>query len=156
MRTLIRLVSVCTVLAGGSVALAQPAVPDQCKDVATVPPDAKTPGPALAAKVALATCGAEVRMAALKLAPDDASIQALTGAAQPSIDLLNEVIKGGDGTYSAMATKARADLFASMAVRMRNSIPPITMDTVGQALADHDKAHADLEPKIKPWLDQAH
>lgn len=156
MRTLIRLVSVCAVLGGSAAAFAQPAaVPDQCKDVSNVPADAKTPGPGLAAKLALATCGAEARMSALKVTPDDASIQALTAAAQPSLDALNDVIKGADGTYSTMATKLRADLYSSMAVRMRNSIPPITMETVGQALADHDKAHADLEPKIKPWLDAA-
>ncbi|HEY1558090.1 MAG TPA: hypothetical protein VGF94_24840 [Kofleriaceae bacterium] len=156
---MIRLVSVCigmVALGGGSAAVfAQPAVPDQCKDVSNVPADAKIPGPGLAAKIALATCGAEVRMSALKLTPDDASIQALTAAAQPSLDALSEIIKGADGTYSTMATKLRADIYSSMAVRMRNSIPPITMDTVGQALADHDKAHTDLEPKLKPWLDAA-
>jgi len=42
-----------------------------------------------------------------------------------------------------------------MAVRMRNSIAPITMQTVGAALQEHDAAHAAIEPKIKPWLDQA-
>ena len=29
------------------------------------------------------------------------------------------------------------------------------MQTVGAPLAEHDQAHAALEPKIKPWLDAA-
>jgi hypothetical protein len=58
--------------------------------------------------------------------------------------------------WSPIASKMKASIYLSMAVRARNSIPPITMQTVGQALADHDQAHAALEPKIKPWLDASH
>jgi hypothetical protein len=130
-------------------------VPAQCSPVATVPADAKIPVPSLAAHIALATCGAGVRFGALKLSPDDASIKALSDAAKASFDLLDEVTATNDATYAPMAAKARADILVSMAVRMRNSIPPITMTTVGQPLIDHDKAHAELEPKIKPWLDKA-
>jgi hypothetical protein len=54
-----------------------------------------------------------------------------------------------------VATKMRSDLFVAMIVRARNSIPPVTMTTVGQPLADHDRAHADLESRLKPWLDQS-
>ena len=142
------------VLLGGSPAFADD-VPPQCTAVATVPADAKAKVTAIAAKVSLATCGAMVRFGALKLAPDDASIAALTKAAQPSFDLLDAVIKSNDATYAPIAQKARADLLLSMAVRMRNTIPPVTPSTVGPALVEHDKQHAELEPKIKPWLDQA-
>jgi hypothetical protein len=135
-------------------------IPDQCKAVATVPNDAKIATPMLAARIALATCGAEVRFGALKVGPPDfdASIAAMNDAAKPSFDLLDavaSVLTANDATFAPMVQKARRDIFVSMAVRMRNSIPPITMTTVGQPLADHDRAHADLEPKIKPWLDQA-
>jgi hypothetical protein len=151
-------------LVGSSLAVAQPAalpaidpgsIPAQCQSVATVPADAKIPTPALAARIALATCGAQARFGALKLTPDDAGVKAISDAAKPSFDLLDEVIKANDPTLSPIASKARSDLFVSMAVRMRNSIPPITMQTVGTALTEHDQAHAALEPKIKPWLDQA-
>src|SRR5207248_8565589 len=108
-----------------------------------------------AAKIAAATCGARVRFAALKLAPDDASVQALATAAKPSLDALDAVIKANDPFFTPLASRERADLLAGMAIRMRNSIPPITMTTIGQALVDHEKAHADIEAKIKPWLDQA-
>jgi hypothetical protein len=131
-------------------------VPSACSAVAAVPADATIPQPAIEARIALASCGAQERFGAIKLTPDDAGMAALTAAAKPSFDLLDAAIAAGDATWTPIAQKARADLFQSMAVRMRNSIPPITMQTVGQALADHDAAHAALEPKIKPWLDQAH
>lgn len=76
-------------------------------------------------------------------------------AAKPSLDLYDDAIRANDATLTQIATKARADLLIGMAVRMRNSIPPATMQTVGQPLADHDRAHAELEPKIWMWLDQA-
>jgi hypothetical protein len=145
--------------AGGAASTLPPldasGIPAQCSGVATVPADAKIAIPALSAHVALATCGAEMRFNALKLTPDDASMKSLSDAAKASFDLLDQVVATNDPTYAAMAQKAHANILISMAVRMRNSIPPITMTTVGQALIDHDKAHADLEPKIKPWLDQA-
>ncbi len=159
-----------SLLLGSAAALAQPAaggaampapidpgsIPAQCQGVATVPADAKIATPALAARIALATCGANARFSALKLTPDDAGIKALSDAAKPSFDLLDEVIKANDATLSPIAQKAKADLLVSMAVRMRNSIPPITMQTVGAPLQEHDQAHQALEPKIKPWLDAAH
>lgn len=155
---------------GSSVAIAQPAAPaapaapvtidtssaPSCAAVAAIPADAKIPGPALAAKIAFATCGANARFAQIKLTPDDAGLKALSDAAKPSFDMLDEVIKANDTTLSPIAQKARVDLLISMVVRMRNSIPPITMQTVGTALQEHDSAHAALEPKIKPWLDAAH
>jgi len=165
-------VSLGTLLLATSAALAQdaaapaaPAAPAAaldtssapgCAAVAAIPADAKIPGPALAAKVAFATCGANARFAQLKLTPDDAGLKALSDAAKPSFDLLDEVIKANDATLSPIAQKARVDLLVSMVVRMRNSIPPITMQTVGTALQEHDTAHAAVEGKIKPWLDAAH
>ncbi len=153
-----------SLVVSSAVAVAQPAalppidpsaVPPPCAAVATVPADAKIQLPALSARIAAATCGAEVRFGQLKLTPDDAGIKAISDAAKPSFDLLDEVIKTGDAQATPIATKAKADLYASMAVRLRNSIPPITMQTVGAPLQEHDQAHAALEPKIKPWLDQA-
>ncbi len=161
-----RLVVAGLLLSGSTLALAQPAalpaaidpssVPPACQAVATVPADAKIATPHLAARIALATCGANARFAALKLTPDDAGLKAISDAAKPSFDLLDEVIKANDPTLSPIAQKARVDLLISMAVRMRNSIAPVTMTTVGAPLAEHDQAHQGLEPKIKPWLDQAH
>lgn len=129
--------------------------PDTCKSVAAVPADATDAQLQLAAKISLANCDAEARFNALKLAPDDASMRALTDAAKPSLDLLDDVIRTGDPTMVPAAKQARADLFASMAVRMRDSIKPVDMNTTGAPLADHDQAHAAIEAKIQPWLAEA-
>jgi hypothetical protein len=136
-------------------AVAAADVPDQCKAVATAPTDAEIAMPGLVAKVSLAYCGANLRFSALKLAPDDASIKALNEAAKPSFALLDEVIQANDSVASEMARRLRASLLIGMAVRMRDSVAPITPTTVGQQLADLLKQHDDLEPKIKPWLDTA-
>jgi hypothetical protein len=123
-----------------------------CAAVGTPPASATTPQPALSAKISLALCQAENSFGALQLAPDDASIKAMSSAAAPSLGLLDQVIQSGDATYAPIATKAKAGLLVAMAVRMRNSIPPVTATTVGPALAQHDQAHAALEPKLAAWL----
>ncbi len=131
-------------------------IPGQCAAVAQVPPSATIPQPAIAARIALASCGAEVRFNALQLSPGEASIPALADAAKASLALLDAAIQQNDPTWTPIAQKARTDLFESMVVRARNSIPAITMQTVGAPLAEHDQLHAALEPKLKQWIDQAH
>jgi hypothetical protein len=132
--------------------VARAQAPSDCAAVGTAPTSATIPQPALSAKISLALCQAESRFGSLQLAPDDASITAMNNAAAPSLQLLDQVIQSGDATYAPIATKAKAALLVAMAVRMRNSIPPVTMTTVGQALAEHDQAHAALEPKLAAWL----
>jgi hypothetical protein len=149
------LASLAVVVPG--VALAQPTadVPEACKSVATPPPSATIALPGLIAKVSLAYCGANERFSALKLSPDDASMKALMDAAKPSFALLDEVIQANDPVASETAKRLRGALLVGMAVRMRLSIPSITPETVGPHLAELMKAHDDLEPKLKPWLDAA-
>ena len=125
---------------------------DDCAVVGTPPASASIPQPAIAAKIAMAMCQAEQSLNALKVTPDDAGIAAMTDATKPSFDMLDDAISKSDPFWSPIAMKTRAGLHVAMAVRMRNSIPPITAKTVGQPLTDHDQAHAALEPKIKPWL----
>lgn len=147
-----RFVILSALLLVPAAAAAQPA---QCKDIAAVPTDATDAQLQLAAKISLANCEAEQSFNALTLTPDDASLHALAAAAQPSLDLLDDVIRSGDATMVPIAKAARADLFASMAVRMRDSVAKVDMSTTGEALAEHDREHADIETKIQPWLDQA-
>jgi len=139
-------------------AVAQPAanaIPESCKSVATPPPSAIIPMPGLVANISLAYCGAAQRFAALKLTNDDASMKALMDAAKPSFDLLDSVIAANDPVATETAKRLRSSLLVGMAVRMRLTIPSITPETVGPHLAELMKAHDDLEPKIKPWLDAA-
>jgi len=132
----------------------QSAVPPSCAAVATIPSDATIPQPSITARIATANCGAGVRLDALKISPDESSLNAMTAAVKPSFDLLDQAANAGDPALSAIAATVRSNLYAAMVVRARNSIPAITMTTVGAPLAAHDQAHAALEEKLKPWLAQ--
>jgi hypothetical protein len=129
-------------------------VPPSCATVAAVPGDATIPQPAITARIAAATCGAGVRLDALKITPDDNSLNAMMAAVKPSFDLLDQAASAGDPALAAVAQTVRSNLYAAMVVRARDSIPTITMTTVGADLAAHDQAHAALEGKLKPWLSQ--
>ncbi len=127
-----------------------------CSGVSTIPADAKSDKPAFEAHISFAHCAASTRLAALTNVSDgDDGMKAVQGAIDPSVAVLDEVIKAGDPQYTVIAEALKAQLWVAAAVRLRNSIPPVTPTTVGEPLADHDKRHAALEPKIKPWLDQA-
>lgn len=128
-----------------------PPVPARCQPVSTVPPDAQINRPAMAARIAVANCDAESKFMTLQLTPDDASMRALEAAAQPSLQTLDEIIQSGDPEFAPLAKHARADIYTSMAVRMRNAIPPITMGTARAT----QRAHEDMETRIQPWLQQA-
>jgi hypothetical protein len=128
-----------------------------CSAFVEVPADAKNDRPAFEQHISFAHCAASSRLAALTgIADDEAGMKAVQGAIDPSVAMLDEVIKaGGEAHYAIIAEALKAQLYVAAAVRMRNTIPGITMTTVGEPLADHDRRHAALEPKIKPWLDQA-
>lgn len=129
-------------------------VPSSCASVAAVPSDATIPQPSITARIATANCGAGVRLDALKITPDDNSLSAMMAAMKPSFDLLDQVATAGDPALATVAQTMRSNLYAAMVVRARDSIPTITMTTVGAELAAHDQAHAALEGKLKPWLSQ--
>ncbi len=131
-------------------------IPQGCAQLAAVPGDAATPRPAIAARISVASCAAMARLSALQLHADDASVTAIADAAKPSLDLYEAAIEQGDVALSPIAKAARADLYQSMAVRLRDAVPSITMTTVGPPLVEHDKAHAFVESKIGPWLEKAH
>ena len=138
------------------IAVADDAVPPECAAFTKPPEDATIPGPAIEARISLATCTAGAKLSALQLKPDDASVSAVAAATKPSLDLLDIAIKTNDPVWTPVAQRAKTDLYTAMVVRMRNSVPAITNVTVGQALTDHDQAHAAVETKVKPWLDAMH
>jgi hypothetical protein len=129
-------------------------VPSSCATVAAVPSDATIPQPSITARIATANCAAGVRLDALKITPDENSLNAMVAAVKPSFDLLDQVATAGDPALATVAQTMRSNLYAAMVVRARNSIPTITMTTVGAELAAHDQAHAALEGKLQPWLSQ--
>jgi hypothetical protein len=131
------------------IASATPASAD-CSALAA-PASATEPRPGIAAKISMASCQAEAALAALHITPDDAGAAAIVAATKPSFDLFDAAIQAGDSTLTPIAREARADLLVGMAVRLRASAAPMTMEHLAQATADH----AAIEPKVKPWLDQA-
>ncbi len=151
---LILLMSPALAVADGMTPVDASSIPQECASFAKEPEGAQIAGPTIEAHISVATCMAGVKLNALQVQPNEASAQAMAQAMKPSFDLLNMAIAQNDPAWTPIATRARTDLIVAMVVRMRNSIPPITMETVGQALADHDKAHAAMEATIKPWLDQ--
>ena len=130
-----------------------------CRTVAGVPDDARTVTPTLEAYVSAADCMAVVRTRALKLTVSQASVDALDVAIRPSIDLLDTVIEQGDVAHQIVAQHAKADIYQGLAVRMMNTVPPLSPKATGQLLKDH--AHqvdvaTDLSREWRARAIQAH
>jgi len=98
--------------------LAMAELPERCRDLARVPASV-IPDPDMAAHVSVANCMAEEAMARLVLQPDAPSIAALDGSAQPSVEILDDVITHGSPRWQLIADTAKADLYRGMTVRMR-------------------------------------
>jgi hypothetical protein len=130
-------------------------VPDACSAYASPPANAQIKLPANAAKVSLASCTAEAQLAAVKATPDDAGIAAMNAAAAPILALYDAAIAANDPVVTPLAKAAKADLYLGMAVRLRDSIAPITMSTLGADLQALVAQHDALEPKLQPWLASA-
>ncbi len=128
-------------------------LPPSCTQIAVVPGDAAIPRPAIFARISGASCAAMARLSALQLHADDASVAAINEAVKPSLELYQSAIAQNDPVLTPIARAALADLYVSMAVRLRNAVPSITMSTVGAPLAEYVKAHAFVESKIGPWLE---
>jgi len=113
-------------------------VPPSCRPLAQIP-DTLDPTPALSARISVANCSAEVRLDALVLTHNDASVKALAEAIRPSIAMLDDVARRGDATWQIKAAYSRADLYTSLVVRLRNAEPGDTS----------------IEPQLRPWLTRA-
>ncbi len=136
-----------TIVLGASVASASPALarlpskmPARCVPLAVIPASATISGPAFSAHVSVANCLAEDAMNAAAASPDDAAIARLDAAVAPSLAILDDVIRVGDAPWRLAAEKAKRDIYVSMIVRERITVPGI--DVAG---------HAALEPKLARW-----
>ncbi len=119
-------------------------VPKVCGDVSPLPDGARTVVPAFAASMSAASCIAEHEMNALTITDDDASIAALDVAVQPAIAMYDAVIAQGGPSQKIIALHAKGDLYISLAVRMRDTVPPM----------DRER-HEILEDKLATWLTEA-
>jgi len=108
---------------------------------------------ALSARISLAGCVADHKLAPLVLCDCASSVLDVDVATRQSVELLDDVIAAGDPTIKIMAEHARAELYSSMAVRMMSTIPAPAATTDSLALRDSRKAI--LEIQLRPWREQA-
>ena len=141
-------------------AAAQPITPTdpeaRCADVAQVPIDARSDTPVVAARLSMASCGAQARIQGITLTDDDAGIAVVQAAIEPSLATFDDVAKNADPRFQILAAQARADLLFSSVTRMRASIPSVSAVAKGDELvredADRSARRAALEPKLSPWI----
>jgi len=109
---------------------------------------------ALPARISLANCMADARVATLDLIDAHESVVAVDDALAPSLRLLDEVVTAGDPALKVMAHHAKAQLYASMASRMLGTVPP-PPGTTREAIAVTESRRQLLELMLTPWRDQA-
>jgi len=126
-----------------------------CRSLAQVPTDARILQPTLEANISVANCMALVRERALVLKPGEPAAQALEQSIQPSLVLLDTVIKTGDVLAQILAQHAKADLYAGLRVRLLATVPRLAPNAVGPAIKAHDLKIAELDTVAQPWKDKA-
>ena len=128
-------------------------IPDRCKDLAK---RASVPSlvQALSARISLASCLADEKLATLELLDCSESVLAVDAAVAPSLALLDQVIAAGDASMQVLAQHAKAELFTNMAIRMRSTVPAAAGSTA-EAYALRDSRIAIIDTLIDPWRDQA-
>jgi hypothetical protein len=128
-------------------------IPDRCKDLAK---RASVPSlvQALSARISLASCLADAKLATLELLDCSESVLAVDAAVAPSLELLDQVIAAGDASMQVLAQHAKAELFTNMAIRMQSTVPAAAGSTA-EAYALRDSRIAIVETLIDPWRDQA-
>jgi hypothetical protein len=87
---------------------------------------------------------AEDAMNGVTLFPNDTAIQKLGDAVAPSMQILDDVIAAGDAYWQLIAQDAKRDLYTSLVVRMRASLP-----------AGDVASREALEVKLLPWEEDA-
>lgn len=108
---------------------------------------------ALSARITLANCVAEAKLATLLLVDAQESVQAVDDATAHSFALLDEVIGNGDDVTKIVAEQAKAELYTNMAIRMLASVPAPGPGEA--AIALHQTRKDILVGMLAPWRDKA-
>jgi hypothetical protein len=157
MRTLLTLASVALL---GAPAAANPLtrldegnVPAPCRTLARAPAPSQLLE--LERRISVAGCMASVALDGVQrtIKVPSAGIEPLGTAVAPAIHVLDEVIAQGEPTATILALRAKGDLYLSLAVRLRNTVPADTDATPPAGLAQHRAIRASIEPAVRPWLD---
>jgi hypothetical protein len=127
--------------------------PEQCHAIAKQA-GSRTLSVALSARISLASCLADVKVAELKLLDCEASMLEIEEALQGSFELVDEVIAATtEDSTKIVAEQARAELYTNATVRMLATIPPPGGTEASIAL--HTARKGILDGLLARWRDAA-
>lgn len=128
-------------------------LPAQCKAIGKQATAANVPT-ALSARISLASCLADTRLATLTLLDCEESVLAVEEATKPSVALLDEVSAAArDDAMKIVAERAKAELYVQMTTRMLATVPP--PGTTASSIAMHDVRRGILDGLLARWRDAA-
>jgi hypothetical protein len=127
-------------------------IPAECRKLGHAP--TPTQDLVLQQRISIATCMAGVALDKVQrtIVNPSAGIAPLGDAAAPSILLLDEVIAYCDPETAILAQHAKGDIYVSLAVRLRNTVPPDTAVSTRTDLVQHAAIRASIEPAARAWL----
>lgn len=128
-------------------------VPEQCRTIAKQA-GARVLATALSARISLAACLADVKLAPLELCDCEESMLAIDEALKPTFALLDEVIVAApDDVTKIIAERAKAELHTHASTRMMQTLPPASGSESAVALYEARKAI--LDGLLARWRDAA-
>ncbi len=131
------------------------ALPQQCRNVAMIPPSTRIADPAISARVSAAACVVDPAVAGVPLTDSDTSVQALNAVTAPILATLDEVAVRGGLEWKIIALYTKADILFGLQTRLRASIPSVAQDTSLEAAAEIERRQQALDRKLEPWQTQA-
>jgi hypothetical protein len=108
---------------------------------------------AMSARISLAHCIVDARLAPLQLLDSQESMLEVEGAIAPGLELLDDVIARGDVQNQLLAHHAKMLVIQQSANRMLASVPPAAQPTQ-EAAQLRDSRRAIVESLIQPWRAQ--
>ena len=127
-------------------------MPEQCRTIAKQAGSA-TLSVALSARISLANCLADVKVAPLVLCDCEDSMLAIDDAMKQSFELLDEVVVAGDDVTKIVGERAKAEHYASMTARMLKTLPP--PGGTESSIALHNARKAILDGLLGRWRNAA-
>lgn len=121
-------------------------VPEQCTAIGK---QANGATGALTARVSLANCLADTKLATLKLLDCEESVLAVDEATKQSFAILDSVIITGDAVTKILGEHAKAELYGQMIQRMRQTLSAPTSNEADVALLNVRKDL--LEGLLAKW-----
>ena len=128
-------------------------LPEDCRTIAKQASAVSVPV-ALSARISLANCVADTKLAKLTLLDCEDSVLAVDEAAKLSLELIDGVIAGAtDDTTKIVAEQAKAELYNQMVTRMMRTLP--AHDGTESSIAMHTVRKGILEGLVAKWKDAA-